>query len=49
MGDAGTGDPRRRPPGRLRGGERLRGALRGLLARRPVRRVLLATAAKMFF
>ena len=34
---------------RLRGGERLRGALRGLLARRPVRRVLLATDVKIFF
>ena len=34
---------------RLRGGERLRGPLRGLLARWPVRRVLLATAAKNFF
>ena len=34
---------------RLQGGERLRRALRGLLARRPVHRVLLATAAKIFF
>ena len=34
---------------RLQGGECLRGAVRGLLARRPVRRVLLATAAKIFF
>ena len=33
----------------LRGGERLRGALRGLLARQPVRRVLLAMAAKTLF
>ena len=32
----------------LQGGERLRRALRGL-ARRPVRRVLLGTAAKIFF
>ena len=34
---------------RLQGTERLRWALRGLLARRPVRRVLLGTAAKIFF
>ena len=34
---------------RLQGGERLRRALRGLLARRPVRRVLLGTATKIFF
>ena len=34
---------------RLHSGERLRRALRGLLARRPVRRVLLGTAAKIFF
>ena len=33
----------------MRGGERLRRALRGLLARRPVRRVLLASAVKIFF
>ena len=33
----------------MRGGERLRGALRGLLACWPVRRVLLASAAKSFF
>ena len=34
---------------RLQGRELLRRALRGLLVRRPVRRVLLATAAKIFF
>ena len=34
---------------RQRGRERLRRALRGLLARRPVRRVLLGTAANFFF
>ena len=34
---------------RMRGGERLNVALRGLLARRPVRRVLLALAVKIFF
>ena len=34
---------------RMRGGERLDRALRGLLARRPVRRVLLASAVKIFF
>ena len=34
---------------RLQGGERLRRALHGFLARRPVRRVLLSTAAKIFF
>ena len=34
---------------RLQGGERLCRALRWLLARRPVRRVLLGTAAKIFF
>ena len=33
----------------LQGGERLRMALRGLVARRPLLRVLLGTAAKIFF
>ena len=33
----------------MRGGERLGRALRGLLARRPVRRVLLASVVKIFF
>ena len=34
---------------RMRGGERLRRAFRGLLARQPVRRVLVAWAAQIFF
>ena len=34
---------------RMRGQEQLGRALRGLLARRPVRRVLLGSAAKIFF
>ena len=33
----------------MQGGERLHRALRELLARRPVRRVLLGIAAKIFF
>ena len=45
VGDAGTGDPRRRPPGGGCGA----GAVCRLLARRPVRRGMLATAAKILF